>query len=97
YRGALTFVFDDGAPLQVVNLLFLVTAAGSGSEAESVHTAAASSCSPAQLLELFRSLGSNFASPVSWPTSIEVQVADNCGNPITNATVVASFSNGDPP
>jgi uncharacterized protein (TIGR03437 family) len=97
YRGALTFVFDDNSPLQVVNLLFLVTGAGSTVDAAAVHGAATSSCSPTQLLGLFRSLGSNFSSPVSWPTSIELQVSDDCGNPITNATVVASFSNGDPP
>jgi uncharacterized protein (TIGR03437 family) len=96
YRGALTFVFDDNSPLQVVNLLFLVTGSGPGANATSVD-GAGSSCAPAQLLEVFRSLGNNFASPISWPTSIEVQVADDCGNPVSNATVVASFSNGDPP
>ena len=97
YRGALTFVFGDNGPLQVVNLLFLVTGAGSTVDAAAVHGATTSSCSPTQLLGLFRSLGSNFSSPVSWPTSIELQVSDDCGNAITNATVVATFSNGDPP
>ncbi|SRR5579871_150745 len=96
YRGALTFVFGDNSPLQVVNLLFLVTGSGPGTNSVSVD-GAGSSCSPTQLLGLFRSLGSNFLSPIAWPTSIELQVADDCGNPVTNATVVASFSNGDAP
>jgi uncharacterized protein (TIGR03437 family) len=81
----------------VVNLLFFVTAAGSSSETDSVRTAPASTCSPAQLLAVFSTLGSNFVSPISWPTPITLQASDNCGNPVTNSTVVASFSNGDPP
>src|SRR5262249_5068907 len=28
---------------------------------------------------------------------IEIQVHDDCGTPLTNATVIASFNNGDPP
>jgi uncharacterized protein (TIGR03437 family) len=44
-----------------------------------------------------RTLGSSFSAPVSWPSPIEVQVMDDCGTAAANATVVASFTNGDPP
>ena len=43
-----------------------------------------------------RALSNNFSSPTGWPASLEVQVADDCGNAVPNATVVASFSTSDP-
>ena len=55
------------------------------------------SCTPTRLLAVHRSLASSFSSPAGWPSAIEVQVADDCGAAVANATVVASFTNGDPP
>ena len=34
---------------------------------------------------------------MAWPSRIEAQVKDNCDNLISDAAVLASFSNGDPP
>ncbi len=102
YRGALTLLFGDGST-QTVNILFLVlarTAAATSTSAESDalgSQAAAQPCAPQRLHAVHRSLGSNFGSPVGWPSPIEVQVADDCGHAVPNAAVVASFSNGDPP
>ena len=48
------------------------------------------------LLAVSETLSSNFVSAAGWPTSLEAQVVDDCGNAVSNATVVASFSNGDP-
>lgn len=93
YRGALTLLFADGSPVQAVNILFLVV--GGGQTASGPGAAAA--CVPQKLLAVHRSLGSSFVSPVARPTAIEVQVVDDCGNAAVNTTVVASFSNGDPP
>jgi uncharacterized protein (TIGR03437 family) len=42
-------------------------------------------------------LVTNFAAPAAWPTPLEIQLSTNCGNPVTNGQVVATFSNGDPP
>ena len=39
----------------------------------------------------------NFSVPAGWPAQLSALLADNCGNPLQNATLVASFSNGDPP
>ena len=103
YRAALTLLLADGSPAQTVNILFLVVgAAGTAGESEP-HTSARGfdsetqqECAPQQLLAVHRTLGSNFASPVGFPTPIEVQVVDDCGDAVGNATVVASFSSGDP-
>ncbi len=110
YRGALTLLFADGSA-QTVSVLFLVVggsvnsgvqvAGESGGElrldgaGESAQPAAG--CVSQTLFPVDRSLGSSFSSPVSYPRQLEVYVADNCGNPVPNATVIASFSNGDPP
>jgi uncharacterized protein (TIGR03437 family) len=39
----------------------------------------------------------NFSVPAGWPSNLEASVIDNCGGPLPNASVTASFSNGDPP
>ena len=103
YRAALTLLFADGT-LQTVKILFLVVgAAGTAGETDSralargFGTEAAQPCVPQQLHAVHRTLGSNFGSPVGWPSPIEVQVVDDCGSAAGNATVVASFSSGDPP
>jgi uncharacterized protein (TIGR03437 family) len=44
-----------------------------------------------------RSLGPNFTAQVGAASGLEVQVADDCGNAVADATVVANFSNGDAP
>jgi uncharacterized protein (TIGR03437 family) len=54
-------------------------------------------CAPQRLHAVYRTLADNFQTPVSWPSPLEVLVADDCGGPVTTAAVVASFSNGDPP
>jgi uncharacterized protein (TIGR03437 family) len=107
YRGAMTLLFSDGSPTQVVDILFLIVRspapaalAREGSRMADdgfVPLQTGDSCAPQQLLAVQRSLGTNFASPVGWPTLVEVQLIDDCGNAVTDASVVASFSNGDPP
>jgi len=108
YRGGLTLLFGDGS-LQNVNILFLVVARPAGAAVvASYHTPGdggdgvapldtATACTPTRLLAVHRSLASSFSSPAGWPSPIEVQVADDCGTAVANATVVASFTSGDPP
>ena len=101
YRAAMTLLFLDGSPTQVVNILLLV--AGDSATSSSAHFANPgrrsnqAQCEPQRLLALPRILANNFASPVGFPSPIEVQLADDCGDAVTDATVVASFSSGDPP
>jgi len=100
YQGSVSLVFGDGSPTQNVNGLFAVTpssSSGVSNIAQRSNGAAAAGCAPQSLLMVMRQLGSGFSSPVGWPVDLEAQLADNCGNPATGATVVATFSNGDPP
>jgi hypothetical protein len=54
-------------------------------------------CTPAALALAETSLVNNFAVPAGWPAALIVQLEDDCGNPISGASVTASFSNTDPP
>ena len=92
-RGALTFLFTDGS-IRTVSLFLVVSPSGSASSAKS--PALAQGCSPSRLVPVFTSLGDNFNLVAAWPTTIEARVVDDCGSPVLNGSVVASFSNGDP-
>src|SRR5262249_25513625 len=41
-------------------------------------------------------LTNSFAAPAGWPSSMVVRLADDCGDPVLNGQVIATFSNGDP-
>ena len=56
----------------------------------------ATACTPTKLLPVFTQLGQNFTATAAWPTALEVTVIDDCGNPMTSGSAVATFSNGDP-
>ncbi len=90
YQGTVTIPFSDGSTI-TLDVLFLVQSA-----ATPARVGSAAACTPQKLLAVLRTLGSNFASPAGWPSPIVAQVIDDCGSRITNATVVASFSSGDP-
>jgi uncharacterized protein (TIGR03437 family) len=49
------------------------------------------------LLPVFTSLSDGFSILAGWPQSVSLIVVDDCGNPAITGSVVASFSNGDPP
>jgi uncharacterized protein (TIGR03437 family) len=53
-------------------------------------------CTPAKLALAPTGLSNSFATPAGWPTNLTVQLADDCGSPVLNGQVVATFSNGDP-
>ncbi len=91
-RGVLTLLFADGA-VRTVNLLFAL-----GNEAAAdAQRDAEQTCTPTRLLPLISSLGAGFTVPAGWPTPLDARVIDDCGNPLRDGSVVATFSNGDPP
>ncbi len=97
FRGQLTLQFSDGSPAQVVSVLLVVTpAAGVAAAPLEPPDPRAAACVPQRLVGVLRSLSSNFNAAISWPTSLEVLVVDDCAGIPKNATVVASFSSGDP-
>jgi uncharacterized protein (TIGR03437 family) len=95
YRASLTFMFDDGSPPQAVDIYFLVV--GSTVSASSFTEFAAAGCTAKKLIAVDRSLGPNFTAQVGAASGLEVQVVDDCGSLVSDATAVANFSNGDAP
>ena len=98
-RGALYLLFDDGAS-RTINILSIVPAAAPAPNKSGERQA--SSCASPSLRSEFLSLPEGGAITVGQPVSIEVKVADDCGNLLlgteknTNSAVYAKFSNGDP-
>ncbi|MBM3737156.1 MAG: hypothetical protein FJW39_15355 [Acidobacteria bacterium] len=57
----------------------------------------AEGCTPTRLVPVFTTLGSGFAVNASWPSALELLVADDCGDPLIQGSAAVTFSNGDPP
>jgi uncharacterized protein (TIGR03437 family) len=83
-----------GALLQSVNITFVVQPTSS-SGAISHFKPEAAGCSASKLAITEIGLANNFAVPAGWPATLIVQLNDDCAAPVTNGSVVASFSNGD--
>lgn len=94
YRGAISLAFSGGTR-QEAAVLLLVTAAASVA-AFGAEAAPLAGCPPAELHAINMALANQFSVPTSWPVPLVVRVADNCGTPIINATVVARFSGTNP-
>ena len=100
YRGTLVLQFPQDAATRTVDLLLVVTTVLNPSavlESGLSARAATATCTATKLLPVFTSLGANFNAPAFWPAAIEVNVLDDCASPMRTGSVVASFSNGDPP
>jgi uncharacterized protein (TIGR03437 family) len=94
YSGVITIQFADGH----VSTEKLLTVVAPSATAGTLTAHAAGSCGPSQLTIQFTNQQSNFSATVAKPTPLEVQVVDDCGNPVTSSpgsAVVAGFSNGD--
>jgi len=115
-QGTITLQFSDGSPSQTINVLIVVAPAGStagpaeadefevGSAARGYRIEmtpeAASGCSGQAWNVQFRSLQPNFSAVLGQATTLDVQIADGCGNLVgpggQSAYVAATISNGDP-
>lgn len=97
YTGVVQVVI--GELLRSVNVTLVVTprnSSNSNPSASRLETAQASGCAPTQIVITQVGTVNNFSLPASYPTELQVQLNDDCGNPIADGQVVASFSNGDP-
>jgi trimeric autotransporter adhesin len=92
YQGTLTLQFSDGR-VSAVGITFVVTGAGSSSSARAIPRDSAS-CTPTKLIPVLTTLGPGFTVPASYPQGLTAQVADDCGNPLTQGQVSVDFSTG---
>ncbi len=104
-RGVITVLFADGSA-QTVNVLSVVPPAGykPSAEPQLIRAAAAlgphaSGCTPSKLVGQMTSPSpTSAASPLGQPLSMELHLADDCGNPVTDkypASVTVRFSTGE--
>ena len=102
YRATVSFAF--GSAVRAVNVTLIVVAPAAPATPAQVPavsssvrpSAAGPICSNAQLVPTQTGLVSNFSAPTSWPTQIAIRLFDTCGSVISNGTVYATFTNGDP-
>lgn len=84
--------------LRSVNVTFVIPPASSSAVSNpGSPKQLAAGCTPVGLAITQTGIVNNFSVPAGWPASVIVQLNDDCGNAITNGSVVASFSNGDAP
>ena len=100
YRAALELAFSNGV-VRSAELLLLVTPYPAGPLSESSplsqsmgDTKGQGGCAPTRLLGNFTSLGQGFTAPAAWPSTVAVEVADDCGGAISKGAVVTSFTVG---
>jgi uncharacterized protein (TIGR03437 family) len=80
--------------IRTTNITIVVPNRG---DAPSVKGKAAAGCVPGKLSLTQTGLVNSFDAPVGWPETLIVRLADDCGAPVLDAQMVATFSNGDPP
>jgi len=98
YLGDLVVFFKEANTTHHIAILLVVVPAGTvlSPHLETVAPRQATGCTATKLLPVFTQLGQSFTTTAAWPTSIEVTVVDDCGNPMTSGSVVTTFSSGDP-
>ena len=79
----------------VVNVTLVVLPAGVGENTPAERPLTTANCTPSQLAMTETGLVNNFSVPAGWPATLIAQLNDNCGNSVSNGSIVASFTNGD--
>ena len=102
YRGTVSYQFTgqgSSSGVRAVNVTLIVEGAAAGASDRTLARPlqASAGCSPTQLVPTQTGLANSFAQPASWPTPLTVLLVDDCGQPVPNGQIVATFSNGDPP
>ena len=102
YTGSVTLVFADSVTQatyqhRLAVVLIVVPGAGTGTQARAPQPQLTTACASSKLILVFTQLGDAFQIPVAWPSPLEVTVVDDCGNFMTQGSVINTFSTGDPP
>ena len=95
YNGTLQIQIAGEPAPDPVQILLLLLPPVSTSQSRP-KPSATGSCTPTQLLPVFTLLGNSFQTPAAWPAPVQVNVVDDCGQPMLSGTVDATFSSGDP-
>jgi uncharacterized protein (TIGR03437 family) len=99
YRGGVSYAFSSAA-VRTVNVTLLVGAGSTASVSANLSAramVASASCSGSKLVVTRTGMAHNFQQPAGWPVGLSLLVTNDCGTPVTDAQVTASFSNGDAP
>ncbi|MBK5293157.1 MAG: hypothetical protein JJE04_15975 [Acidobacteriia bacterium] len=93
YTGEITTIViaQGSAEMRSVNVTFIVRPAAPRTIRTTSH------CTPARIAATHTGLVSNFVTRTGWPTPLNVRLANDCGDLVTNGQVLLSFSNGDTP
>jgi uncharacterized protein (TIGR03437 family) len=89
----ISFVNAGVTSFRTISVLLVVLPAGAKLAAERSATIG---CTPSKLGMAQTGQPGNFLTPAAWPVPLAFTVIDDCANAVTNAHVVATFSNGDP-
>lgn len=99
YKGQINIAMSG--VLRTKDVTLVVTPNGSISQMGGAQVEAAApragACVPSGLAMTLGNLTTSFDLPAQYPAMISVQLTDNCNSPVSSASVVAEFSNGDPP
>ncbi|HTM50668.1 MAG TPA: IPT/TIG domain-containing protein, partial [Bryobacteraceae bacterium] len=93
YTGDVTVAFSSTS-IRTVNLTLVVQPATVVTA--SAKTRSVAGCTPAKMALAQTGLVNSFVAPAGWPTPMVVRLADDCGDPVLNAQIVLTYSNGDP-
>jgi uncharacterized protein (TIGR03437 family) len=95
YTGEVTFALST-TQIHSTNVTLVVQPAAPTPAATTVRAAVVAGCAPSKLALVETGLANSFAAPAGWPNSLSVLLVDDCGSPVPNGQVIATFSNGDP-
>jgi uncharacterized protein (TIGR03437 family) len=96
YRGGVSYAFA-GAAVRTVNVTLIIETGAVTSDRPGPAPQATTSCTPTKLVPTENGLVNSFSQPAAWPTPLSILLVNDCGQPVINGQVVATFSNGDPP
>ncbi len=97
YYGGVSYSLSATAVRTVNVTLIVSSSAATPSAVSSNALPRASGCTPSMLVPAQTGLVNNFFAPAGWPTPLQILLFDDCGSPVNNGQIVATFSNGDPP
>jgi uncharacterized protein (TIGR03437 family) len=86
--------FGIGGEVRSVNVTLVVAPPETAATVSKQRNAG---CTPSRLALTQTGTPNHFTVPAGWPATLIVRMHDNCGSVVNDGSVVANFSNGDPP